>query len=141
MAKKPTPLNVAELEEIKVLRGSGLTYHAIGKSVDRDPKTVKRACLNPDMATQIEKVKVALADRFEDLATRMVVSISDEDITRINAYQRTIAAAASTDKMRLLRGASTENISLHAIIERIEREEREQPARERQKEAAQKGEE
>jgi DNA-binding transcriptional MerR regulator len=141
MAKKLTPLDVAELEQVKALRASGLSFHAISKRLDRDPKTIKKACLDPDMATQIERVKGDLADRFEDLAKRMVASISDEDITRINAYQRTVSAAVSTDKMRLLRGHSTENISLHAIIERIEREEREQPARERQKEVAQRGEE
>ena len=138
---RSTPLDARELAQIKVLRASGLTFHAISKRLDRDPKTIKKACLTPEMAPQIEQVKVALADRFENVAVRMLTAISDEDITRINAYQRTLSAAISTDKMRLLRGASTENISLHAIIERIEREERERPARERQKEVAQKGEE
>ncbi len=142
MAKKSLlRLNVSELEQVKALRASGLTFHAIGKRLDRDHKTIAKACRVPAMATQIERVKGDLADRFEDLAKRMVASISDEDITRINAYQRTVSAAVSTDKMRLLRGHSTENISLHAIIERIEREEREQPARERRKEVGQQGEE
>ncbi len=142
MAKRPPiPLNVSELEQIKVFRANGASYHAIGKRLGRDHKTIKKACLDPEMATEIERVTVKLADRFEDLATRMVVSISDEDITRINAYQRTVAGAIAADKMRLLTGQSTENISLHAIIEKIEREEREErerPARERQKEVAQK---
>ncbi len=145
MAKRPPiPLNVNELEQIKVLRASGLTFHAISKELGRDHKTIKKAAISPEMAPQIEQVKVALADRFENVAVRMLTAISDEDITRINAYQRTLSAAISTDKMRLLRGASTENISLHAIIERIEREEREErerPARERRGGAAQEGEE
>ncbi len=140
MAKSPISLNVMELQQIKALRASGLTFHAISKRLDRDPKTIKKACLDPEMATEIEQVKVALADRFEDLAVRMVASISDEDITRISAYQRTLSGAIATDKMRLLRGASTENISLHAIIEAIERDDRERRARERQKEVAQEGE-
>ncbi len=147
MAKRPPiPLDVSELEQIKVLRASGLTYHAISKKLGRDHKTIAKACRAPEMAPQIERVKSDLADGFEDLARRMVVSIKDEDITRINAYQRTVAAAVSTDKMRLLRGASTENLSIRAIVESIEREEkhappaieageeREQQARERQEE-------
>jgi len=142
MAKRPPiPLNVSELEQVKVLRASGLTFHAISKKLGRDHKTVAAACRRPGMAGQIEALKEDLSDFFEGLARRMVTSISDGDITKINAYQRTLAAAVSIDKMRLLRGHSTENISLHAIIERIEREEREQPARERRKEAAQQGEE
>ncbi len=127
MAKRPAPLNVMELEQVKVLRASGLTYHAISKQLGRDHKTIKKACLAPEMAPQIAQVKVALADRFEDLATRMVVSISDEDITRINAYQRTVSGAIATDKMRLLRGASTANIALHEIVEAMERERKNGP--------------
>ena len=110
-----------------------MTFHAISKRLNRAPQTIKKACLTPERAPQIAQVKVALADRFENVAVRMLTAISDEDITRINAYQRTLSAAISTDKMRLLTGQSTENMSLHAIIEKIEREEREQPARERRK--------
>ncbi|MHC4277906.1 MAG: helix-turn-helix domain-containing protein [Planctomycetota bacterium] len=141
MAKRPTPLNVSELEQIKALRASGLTYHAISKQLGRAPHTIKKACLKPQVAVQIEAIKEDLAASFEGLAKRMILSIADEDIKGINAYQRTLSAAVSTDKMRLLRGASTENISLHAIIEKIEREEREQPARERRKDVVPQGEE
>jgi hypothetical protein len=42
----------------------------------------------------------------------MVDSITDEDITKINAYQRTIAAAAATDKMRLLCCQETPTVSI-----------------------------
>ncbi len=134
MAKKLTPLNVSELEQIKVLSASGLTYHAIGKRLDRDHKTIKKACVDPEMAPQIEQVKVALADRFEDLAVRMIVSISDKDITRINALQRTTAAAIAVDKRRLLVGLSTQNVAISTIVEQIERDERAE--RERRKEAS-----
>ncbi len=139
--KKPVPLNASELAQITVLRASGLTFHAISKQLGRAPQTIKKACLNPERAPQIAQVKVALADRFENVAVRMLTAISDEDINALDAYKKTLSAAISTDKMRLLTGQSTENISLHAIIERIEREERERPARERQKEVAQQGEE
>jgi len=153
MAKKRIPLSVMELQQVKALRASGLTFHAISKRLDRDPKTIKKACLDPEMATEIEQVKVVLADRFEDLAVRMVASISDEDITRINAYQRTVAGAIAADKMRLLSGQSTANLGIHMIVETMERErkqrpkelgngdDRERPAREGREEVAQKGEE
>ena len=137
MAKRPTPLNVRELEQVKVLRASGLTYHAISKELGRDPKTIKTACVEPQAAGEIERIKGDLAADFEVLAKRMIVSISDEDITRINAYQRTIAAAASVDKMRLLRHQSTQNIAIHTIVEEIERKERE--ARERRAKPAREG--
>ncbi len=131
--KKPVPLDTSELAQITVLRASGLTFHAISKQLGRAPQTIKKACLNPERAPQIAQVKVALADRFENVAVRMLTAISDKDIMALDAYKKTLSAAISTDKMRLLTGQSTENISLRAIIEKIEREEREErerPARE-----------
>ncbi len=130
-------LNVSELEQVKVLRASGLTFHAIGKRLGRDHKTVAKACRAPAMATEIEKVKDTLADRFENVAVRMLTAISDSDIKALDAYKKTLSAAISTDKMRLLRDQSTENIALHAIVEEVERDER--LARERREKAAQKG--
>ena len=142
MAKRPPlPLNVSELEQVKALRASGLTYHAISKRLGRDHKTIKKACLKPEVTSEIEVIKDDLSNFFENLAKRMIISITDEDIRRINAYQRPLSAAISIDKTRLLRDQSTENIALHTIVEQVEREERERRARERQKEAAQKGEE
>lgn len=123
--RPPSPLIVKELERIKVLRANGLSFHAISKEVGRDPKTVKKACLQPQTANEIQAIKQELADMYEGLAKRMITSITDEDIQKINAYQRTLSSAVSVDKMRLLREQSTENVSLHAIVERIDREERE----------------
>ncbi len=138
---RSTPVDTSELAQIKVLRAGGLSFRSIGRRLKRDHKTIKRATETPEMAPQIERVKVALADRFEDVAVRMLVSITDKSINGINAYQRTIAAAASVDKMRLLRDQSTQNVGIHAIVERIERARRKRLDRGRQKEAPQEGEE
>ncbi len=125
MAKRPpNPLTTKELEQIKALRASGLTYHAISKEIGRDPKTVKKACLEPQTATEIQQIKDELADMFEGLAKRLLASITDEDILKINAYQRMLSSGIATDKMRLLRDRSTENIALHLIVEEIERDRR-----------------
>jgi len=117
--KPPNPLTVKELETIKALRASGLTYHAIAVEISRDPKTIKRACLEPEAQEQIQVIKEELAGMFEGLAKRMITSISDEDILKINAYQRTISAGISTDKMRLLKGQSTENLAIDAVLRSI----------------------
>ncbi len=128
MAKRPPiPLNVAELEQIKVLRASGLTFHAISKKLDRDHKTIAKACRAPEMAPQIAQVKVTLADRFENVAVRMLTAISDKGIDALDDYKKTLSAAISTDKMRLLTGQSTENIALHAIVEAMERDRKNGP--------------
>ncbi len=134
MGKRPA-LNVQELEEVKALRASGLTFHAIGKRLNRDLKTIKRVCLDPKMAMQIEETKIVLADHFGDIAVEMLVSISAKDIEKINALQRVTAAAIAVDKQRLLVGLSTQNVSISTIVEEIERSE----AAERREKKAQEG--
>ena len=117
--KPPNPLTVKELETIKALRASGLTYHAIALEISRDPKTIKKACLEPEASTQIQEMKQELADMFEELGKRMLTSITDEDIQKINAYQRTVSAGISTDKMRLLKGQSTENLAIDTTLRNL----------------------
>jgi hypothetical protein len=115
-----TPLNFDEIETIKILRANGLTFHAISLKINRDPKTVKKACLDPVIADEIKEIQEVLADQYENLARRMMDSITDADIQKINAYQRTIASGICTDKMRLLRNESTSNFSIDATNLSIE---------------------
>jgi hypothetical protein len=67
------------------------------------------------MAIAVLGKKRELAQEYEELARRMLTSIKDDDIQRISAYQRTLSAAVSTDKMRLLRDQSTDNVA--AVVE------------------------
>jgi hypothetical protein len=118
------PLNFDEIEQVKILRANGLTYNAISLKINRNPKTVKKACLVPEIAEEIREMQEELADSYEGLSRRMIDSISDEDIEKLNAYQRTISSGICTDKMRLLRNESTSNISIAAIDANIEETER-----------------
>lgn len=121
MAKKPPkPLDLFEIEQIKVLKASGLSDYAISKKVGRDHKTVKRCCMNPRNAQEIKEIQGFLAGYFEDLGMRLITSISDEDILKLNCYQRVIAAGIAVDKFRLLRNESTEIISIDEMDRNIE---------------------
>jgi len=116
MARKaPKPLDLYEIEQIKVLKASGISYNAVAKKVGRDHKTVKRCCMDPRNAEEIKEIQRELAGYFEDLGVRLITSISDEDILKLNCYQRVIAAGIAVDKFRLLRNESTENISIDDI--------------------------
>ena len=106
-----TRMNIEEQANVKVLLAAGISPTAIAKKIGRDHKTVIAFSKIPATVQEVGELKQDLADAYEGLARRMVESITDEDITKINAYQRTIAAAAATDKMRLLRDQSTENIA------------------------------
>ncbi len=113
--KPPNPLDLYEIEQIKVLKASGLSYYAVAKKVGRDHKTVKRCCIDPRNAEEIKAIQRQLASYFEDLSMRLITSISDEDIERLNAYQRIISAGISVDKLRLLRNESTQNVCIDTV--------------------------
>lgn len=76
------------------------------------------------IAEEIKEIQEVLADQYESLSLRMIESITDEDIEKLNAYQRTIASGICTDKMRLLRNESTSNISMEVLHVREEDMER-----------------
>lgn len=115
-----TPLNFDEIEKLKLLRANGLTFHAISLRINRNPKTVKKACLDPQIASDIAEIQEELDGAYEGLSRRMIESITDEDILALSAYQRCISAGICTDKMRLLRNESTSNISIDVIGTRRE---------------------
>lgn len=105
-------MTIQEIDKAKILLANGKTPNAVAKELGRDPKTVRKLEAQPDIAQNIREIKAELADMYEELSKRMLESITDEDIQKINAYQRTIAASAATDKMRLLKNQSTANISI-----------------------------
>jgi len=110
------PLILEEIEKIKILRASGATPHNIAQQLRRSQHTIQKALNCEDVAVEIQEIKKELSDFFEDLAYRMISSITDQDIKGINAYQRTLSAGIATDKMRLLRGESTENLNSLSLM-------------------------
>ncbi len=112
MPKKPgtTGLTMDEREQVKTLLAMGKTYNAVATQIGRDAKTVKKC--GEQMAPAIVEKKKELAEWYEEIAHRMLESISQEDIERINAYQRIVSSGIATDKMRLLRDQTTDNIAV-----------------------------
>ncbi len=118
--KRAKPLTVPELERAKALSALGHSYRAIAVELNRSDKTIKRALTRtPEVIQEVKKIKLELSDLFENLAERMVTSITDADIQKLDAYKRTLSGAVAVDKMRLLRDQSTGNLNIKelALIE------------------------
>lgn len=106
-------MTLEEKEKIKVMYASGESYRAIARAIGKAPNTIKHYLKSsPAVMVEVAEKKKDLIALYGELAERMVVSISDKDIEKINALQRTIASATAVDKMRLLRDESTDNVSL-----------------------------
>lgn len=122
--KGSVALTAVELGKVKVLAGLGYSYRRIAREIGKSDHTIRRALKSPEIVAQIETIKKDLGDIFKDLAHRMIESISDADITKINAYQRTVSAAIATDKSQLLKGEPTMNVGLLIEVATFFRDER-----------------
>ncbi len=114
-------LSLKEKETIKVLHADGESFNSIAVKLKRSPHTIKAFLTQPGVMGEVAELKVELSEIYESLSRRMLESITDLDITKINAYQRVIASSAATDKMRLLRDKSTANFSINTVVADLER--------------------
>jgi len=110
-------LNTQEIKTIITRTAEGITPNAIGKELKRCNKTVSAVLMREGISAEVEVVRQKLADRYEELNHRLLDSISNADISKINAYQRIVGCGILTDKVRLLRGQSTSN-SISVLLAR-----------------------
>lgn len=119
-SKGAKALTVTEIERAKGLSALGHSYRAIGTELGRCDKTVKKALTrSPEVIQEVREIKVELAHSFGDLARRMITSITDADIGKLDAYRRTLSGAVATDKMQLLRGEATQ-IDVHVLLDAVQ---------------------
>jgi hypothetical protein len=118
--RKQKRLSVEEVEKMKALLANGMTPHAVGKELGRDPKTIRRYAEKTEIAQEIKVIQGELADQYEDMAHRMLTSITDEDIEKLSAYQRMVSSGIAIDKARLLKDLSTQNVGVKGAIELID---------------------
>ena len=102
-----------ELAKAKTYAAMGHSYRQIGRELGKSDHTIKRALTaSPEVVAEVQTMQKDLGDIFDDLAKRMAGSITDEDIKKLNAYQRTVSAAIATDKAQLLKGQPTVNVAV-----------------------------
>ncbi len=121
-SKGAKPLTVAELEKAKALSALGKSYRQIGLELNRSDKTIKKALTKtPEVIAEIRELKQEIAGLYGDLAQRILSSITDENIREAKLRDKVISAGVCTDKERLIKGQSTENISVNARIQALDR--------------------
>ncbi len=67
-------------------KAEGNTDHAIGQELNRSPHSIKTHTSTPGAIVEISAFKVELAGMFENLAERLLNSITDNDIEKLSAY-------------------------------------------------------
>ena len=106
MGKSLTALTVRETEFAKVGLAEGKSQRAIARELGRAPATIGKLMKNPETWGEIAKIRKQLAEDYEHLAKRFITGITDEEIKKMNPYQRVLSSGISVDKADLLRGLS-----------------------------------
>jgi len=115
--KGDLPLTTEEIERAKVYVAQGYSFRRTARELKRSDHSIKKALTAfPEVIAEVKAIKAELVDIFDDVALRMVGSITDDDIKKLNAYQRTVSGAIAVDKSRLLKGESTSNISVNVLL-------------------------
>lgn len=100
------------MEKAKALSALGKSYRQIGFDLNRSDKTIKKALTKtPEVIAEVRELKEEIAGLYDDLAQRILESITDETIREARLRDRIISAGVCTDKSRLIKGQSTANIS------------------------------
>ncbi|HKM79935.1 MAG TPA: hypothetical protein VJY15_03110 [Candidatus Acidoferrum sp.] len=111
------PLNTEEIARVKQLSGLGRSARAIARELHRSPHTIARLLRLPVVAVEVQKIKGDLSQTFEGLAERLLASITDGDIAKLDGYKKTLSAAIAADKSLVLKGAPNVILGVEVLLQ------------------------
>jgi len=108
-------INLAKLIE---LRSKGLTVTEIGKYFDCSKQAVSQSLDRFDSdPLHLKDFKEKKADVYEFIQSEVIHSLDRESIHKTPFTQRIVSVGILEDKIRLIRGQSTGNISVKSTVE------------------------
>ena len=110
---KPRPSYINPFIQDNVIMGyaRGLSYHQIARETGVNRATISKLLKTDAAQTKLSLLKSNLADKIEEIARKMLFSISDSEIPTISPAQRMTCVGIAVDKMQLLRNKPTEIVS------------------------------
>ena len=113
-------LTKEEKAQITSLSASGWTWFKIGKYLKRSPHTIKKYLLQPDAAKETGDKRLALAEKYEVKAEKILDSISDKDMERAGLSQKALASGICLTKSAELRTVGPPGINVSIIVNLIQ---------------------
>jgi hypothetical protein len=118
--KPKSPLTETEQERAKVLRASGKTPTYIAKGMGRSHHTLQKFLDKPEIQKQVIVLREELAAMFDQVAHRVVGSITAADIERATLQQRMVSAGIAVDKAALLRGEIPVTVNVTVLLDAVQ---------------------
>jgi hypothetical protein len=115
--KANEPLTENEQERAKVLRASGKTPSAIAKNMGRSHHTLQKFLDKPEVQKQVSIQREELAGMFDQVAHRVVSSVTPEDVTKATLQQKMVSAGIAVDKAALLRGEIPVTVNVNVLLD------------------------
>ena len=118
--KKKTPLTEAEQDRAKLLRASGKTPTAIARTLGHSHHTISKFLDKPEVREQVNIQREELARMFDQVAHRVVSSVSDQDVQKSSLVQKLTAAGIAVDKATLLRNELPPVVNIAILLDLTE---------------------
>jgi hypothetical protein len=112
----PTSPKFIPLELIIEYVNKDLNYHQVAKLVGCDPSNISRRLARIDYTPErLKAFKKSRADILAHVQSKLINSITDDEIEKAPLGTKTLAFCQLYDKERLERGQSTEILDVQAI--------------------------
>ena len=113
-------------DAVIAMANGGLTTSEIAKETETTPSNISQILKRYKISTnQLDGFVTHRIPIFQGLQDRIVKSINSIDLKKAGLYQKVLASSILLDKEQLISGKSTSNVALHLVVERLEREDRE----------------
>jgi hypothetical protein len=113
-------LTEPEVKKARALAAVGYAPRRIAREMSRSAHTITKVLRSPEAVAEVKALKKDLADLYEQRNYEILESVSKQDIAKANLRDKVVSAAICSDKMRLLREQSTNNINVQVLFEVLE---------------------
>ena len=118
--KPKFPPTTEEKSTITVMAAAGASQNKIAKAIGRSRHLIKNTLALPEVKQAVKIEKVQLAEEFQSAARRVLVSISDEDISKASLQQKAISSGILLDKSLLLSGDAFPVVNIAILMDVVD---------------------
>jgi len=107
------------------LKAQGLTHVEIGEILGRSISSISNwihSSSDLAISSMADGLKKHGGAKRHLISDAILGKISDTDVEKASLLQKVTASAILTEKARLLEGESTQNVSVHSVVNRIDGE-------------------
>jgi hypothetical protein len=96
-------VDLEEMTKIKTGIAGGASFREVARGIGRSPSTVHAIANKPEIAEEIQALRLEIAGDFEKLAKRALTNVTDKKLKTTSAYQSVLIAGIAAQRSTELR--------------------------------------